>query len=1422
VTVQLDPAVVRLRDQRGRVVGSGFLAGEREVLTCAHVVNRALGLTEDRPPLGAEVRLDFPLVARDQIIAATVVMWHAPVADGEGDVAGLELRDDPPGGARPARLLVTDELWRHEFRTFGFPSGYDDGVWATGRLLARQAMRWVQMEDVKQTGYRVEPGFSGAPVWDDELDGVVGITVAAERRPDVRAAYLIPAGVLVEAWPALANRAIPPCPYRGLSTFREQDAPVFFGREELTDRLVEAVGQKSLVVVIGSSGSGKSSLVFAGLIPRLRQSPEWAIASMRPATGLPPLTTLAAALLPLLEPEMSEAARLLERPALATVLHDDRLGEVVDRVLAKANARRLLLVVDQFEELFALEPTARQPFVDALLEAVAAQRQRTEAALTVAVTLRADFLGQALTHPGLAEALQDASLMLGPMGREQLRRAIEGPAAQQVAYETDLVDRILVDVGENPGTLPLLEFALTLLWESQVNAKLTHAAYGALGGVDGALARYAEEIYQRLPEPDRDDARRLFLQLVRPGEGTEHTRRRALRADLGKSRWELAQRLAGTRLVVTSRDLGGNETVELAHEALLVSWRRLAAWIEADRAFRAWQERIRSTIQQWEASGHDDGALLRGGPLAEAERWLEQRRNDTSPVEQTFVSASRARQDREDQAVRRRNRQLRSLTIALSVLLAIALLSAALAQRQTQNARAQTRLATSRQLISQANAALDDDPRLALLLGIAAQRIHNDADARASLVNSLVATHYAGILTGHQASVNKVALSPNWRTLASASTDKTVILWDLTDWAHPKRLGQALTGHQAAVNTVAFSPDGRTLASGSDDKTVILWDVSDRAHPKRLGRPLTGHDDAVTSVAFSPDRRTLATASTDKTVLLWDVRNRVHPAQLGRPLTGYGGTVWSVAFSPNRNGRTLATASADTTVVLWNVRNRAHPTRLGQPLTGHRGQVGSVAFSPDGRTLASASDDKTVILWDVRDPAHPAHLGRPLTGHGDAVSSAVFSPNGRTLVSASSDTTAILWNVSNLVHPKRLDPPLSGHSGPVWAAVFGRDGQRLATASYDTTVRLWDLTDRAHPARLGQPLTGHDDEAVAALAFTPDGHTLATGSDDKTVILWDVSDRGHPKRLGRITGHDDAVTSVAFSRDGRTLATASADTVTLWDLTDPAHLKRLGQPLRGHDEEVASVVFSPDRRTMASASDDKTVILWDVRDPAHPTQLGSPLRGHDKAVASVSFSPDGRTLASGSDDKTVILWDVSDRAHPKRLGQPLTGHRDQVAWVSFSPDGRTLASGSDDKTVMLWDVSDRAHPTHLGQPLTGHQAAVTAVAFSPDRRTLATASDDKTVILWDLSDRAHPTRLGQPLAGHGDAVASVVFSPDGKTLATGSDNGTVILWDLSQLNALRNDPVQRACALTGRGLNRDEWTGYIPGLPYENTCTSQP
>jgi WD40 repeat protein len=1273
--VQLDSAVVRVRDRHQRVMGGGFLAHERYVLTCAHVVARALGLPDDVPlPPDAEVRLDFPLIARDQTVMARVVVWHPPAADGEGDIAGLELTGDPPRGAQAARLLMADELWRHEFRTFGFPAGYDDGVWVSGRLLARQAMQWVQMEDVKQTGYRVEPGFSGAPVWDDELDGVVGITVAAERRADVRAAYLIPAGVLVDAWPALATHAIPPCPYRGLSAFREQDAPVFFGRGKLTNQLVDTVLRNLFVAVIGASGGGKSSLVFAGLMPRLRQRSGWVVASLRPAAGGSPLAALAAALMPLLEPEMGEATRLLELPALARVLGNRQLAEVVDRVLARANARRLLLVVDQFEELFALEAAEWRQFVGVILEGIAVQQRRAESALAVALTLRTDFLSHALTHAGLAEALQSAGIMLGPMTREQLRQAIEGPAAHQVSCEPGLVGRVLDDVGENPGNLPLLEFALTLLWERQTRGKLTHAAYDELGGVDGALAWHAEEVYLRLPEAEREAARRLFVQLFRPGEGTEHTRRVARRTEIGDGLWSLAQRLATTRLVVTDRDAAGVETVEVVHEALLSSWSRLRQWIEIDSEFRAWQERLRTSVTQWEASNRDKGALLRGAPLAEADRWLQQRPTDISPTEQMFVRASHARESRA-------LRQLRGLATGLAALLVAATTFGVLAVQQGRHAATERLSAVSRQLAAEADARLTSAPQLSMLLSLQAYATTPTHEARKSLLDQVEQRRgVEGFLTGHTDSVEDVAFSPDGSILASGSNDKTVILWDTF---RRSRLA-ILSGHQNWVTSVAFSPDGHILASGSADRQVILWNVDRRTRVATL----TGHSKPVTSVAFSPDRHTLASGSSDKTVRLWDVPTRTQLATL----TGHSKPVTGVAFSPD--GHTLASASNDKSIVLWNVARRDRQTTF----TGHTDVVTSVAFSPDGHTLASGSNDNTVRLWDAVRRTHDVS---PPVNHANWVTSVAFSPDGHTLATGSVDRAIVLWRVADLA--------MTGHNKAVTSLAYSPDGRTLASGSSDDTIILWRATWHTRLATL----TGHTGE-VTSVAFSPDGRTLVSGSSDKTVRLWDVASR---TQLATLTGHTKRVNSVAYSPDGRTLASGSSDkTVRLWDVPTRTQLATL----TGHTDEVTSVAYSPDGRTLASGSLDNTISLWDVSKRARL----SVLPGHSNWVVSVAFSPDGHTLASGSVDNTVILWDVPRRS---RIGT-LSGHSNWVVGVAFSPDGRFLASASNDRTIIMWDVASR---TRLGT-LTGHTDQVAAVRFSPDGRTLASASWDTTVILWNL------------------------------------------------------------------------------------------
>ena len=660
----LESAIVRIRMADGRVVGAGFLVAEKQVLTCAHVVVQALGLTGDIPAAPqAEVHLDFPLVAPGCILTARVIHWQL-----ESDVAGLELDGEPPAVVRPVRLVTADDLWNHAFRAFGFPAGYDNGVWTSGRMLGREATGWVQIEDVKEPGYWVQPGFSGTPVWDEQLNGVAGMAVAAEGRPEIKAAFMLPAGLLIETWPVLGMWAIPPCPYRGLLAFNEQDAPLFFGREVFTERLIEAVKHQSLVAVIGPSGSGKSSVVFAGLLPCLRHQGRWIIAHFRP--GSRPFHALAATLLPLLEPQTSEVDRLVETRKLAKVLgHADiSIYEVIERILQKSpDNSRFLLVADQFEELYTLCSSlqVRHRFLDGLLEAVRAWYDKRELSFTPVLTLRTDFLGQALTYRPFADAFQDHNLVLGPMTRPELRRAIENPAGKLgIAFEAGLVERILDDVGGEPGNLPLLEFALTMLWERQASGQLPHAGYEVIGRVEGALACYAEEVYAGLSQADQESARRIFVQLVQPGEGTEASRRRATQMELGSTAWPLVQRLADARLVTTGRDqASGLAIVEVAHETLIRGWNRLREWMQSDRAFRTWQERLRVMLRQWKAAGRDESALLHGVLLAEGESWLTQRGPDLSDEERVFIQTSLVEDERRRQRELEQEREFRQMIL---------------------------------------------------------------------------------------------------------------------------------------------------------------------------------------------------------------------------------------------------------------------------------------------------------------------------------------------------------------------------------------------------------------------------------------------------------------------------------------------------------------------------------------------------------------------------------------------------------------------------------------------------------------------------------------------------------------------------------------------------------------------------------------
>ena len=440
------------------------------------------------------------------------------------------------------------------------------------------------------------------------------------------------------------------------------------------------------MAILGPSGTGKSSVVHAGLIPGLRATGEWVIIDVRP--GANPFQSLAAASLTHLESDLTETEKLLEASKLADALAQGDLpfDRLVERILeCNSQAQKCSILIDQFEELYTLCPLeTRQIFLQRLFEAVDVYRLKRGRRFVLLLTLRADFLGQLLANRSFAEYLQDGALMMGSMTRDELRASIEKPAeVQGAAFESGLIERILDDVGDEPGKLPLLEFAMMLLWDRAKSGWMTHEGYESIGRVSGALAKYAEQVYSELNDEEQQAAQWIFLQLLRPGEGTDDTRRVATRAEIGELKWGLVQHLADKRLVVTGRDAAGQEIAEVVHEALIGSWERLRSWIDTNRAFRTWQERLRSVIYQWDSSERDNGVLLRGAPLAEAENWLANRGSDLNPSELEFIRASR---EFYLKRLAERDRTRRRIVVGLSLGLVVTLLLAVFAGIQSRSA----------------------------------------------------------------------------------------------------------------------------------------------------------------------------------------------------------------------------------------------------------------------------------------------------------------------------------------------------------------------------------------------------------------------------------------------------------------------------------------------------------------------------------------------------------------------------------------------------------------------------------------------------------------------------------------------------------------------------------------------------------------
>jgi WD40 repeat protein/DNA-binding winged helix-turn-helix (wHTH) protein len=1130
------------------------------------------------------------------------------------------------------------------------------------------------------------------------------------------------------------------CPWLGLRHFDESDARYYYGREAEIRELLAKLETHNFLAVVGSSGTGKSSLVRAGLIPALRLTGgEWNAVVLRPDST--PLNKLAGRLLIAAK---GQSATIDEAKGLADRLraHPKALLEILNEFGWITESKHTLIVVDQFEEVITQceDPHEREQFISCLLSATSAPHQ----SVFVVITVRTDFYPKLEDYRELWSRISPYQYNVRYVDREQLRQVIVEPArVEELEVEDALITEILDDLGEGAGALPLLSHAMAELFKRRTGRRLTFAAYQATGKVKETVARHADEVYNSFGPDERELARRIFLKLVKVSEdpdndvrvsvplqdlagGREPGRVAAVESVVRKLSTERLLTIrggAGKRKFANSGALKDRVLVELAHEALIRHWQRLSDWLKPRRRARRIFVSLDISARDWDESGRKLEFLYSGSRLANALDARPEYEELMRPVHHEFLQASdkQAEVERKNKEKERRREESRSrlkrrfkilsvLAVILVSLFAAALWGLYEASRQRSLAESYGRAGAS---------AMQEgpDPQLGLLLAIEAGSTAITPETTAVLRQALASSYVEAILEGHKAQVISVAVSSDGKYLLTAGADNEARLWDL----EKKETVKILRGHTDWVNWAAFSPDGRHAVTASRDGTARIYDLSGDAVVV-----LRGHNKSVNNVVFSPNGLNVLTAGEDGTARIWDAVT----GQLIRELSGHLKWINTAVYSPD--GKLVVTASGDSSARVWDAATGVVISTLGT----HTNTVLSASFSPDGKLIVTGSSDKTARVWEVGSWKEV----RSLQGHTSSVNSVEFSRDGRWILTGSKDGTARLWNASTGYAV--LD--FRGHLSGVNTATFSPDGSHVYTASGDHTTRIWSV-------RLPLEVTtleGHQD-AVWSAVLSRDGDRIVTASRDKTVKVWETKTG---KLLITIT-HSTPVQNSVFSPDGNLIASVSSDGIgRMWD----SHTGKLLREFVGHQQMVHSINFSNDGTKIVTASKDRTARVWD----ATTGQSLMELVGHTDEVYHASFSPDGRKVATAGHDSTVRIWDVG------------TG-REEIKWVvgtgvinsvSFDPSGKYLLAACGDQTARVWNVEGE----QVVAVLRGHENGLNYAEFSPEGELIVTAGLDQTVRLWDFNTGRMLLQIPNP---RGASMTQASFSHDGKLIAVSDVKG---------------------------------------------------